>query len=147
MPVSVTSVPEPNKENEREKFERADVHVFVNSSEEEEIDDENIPAGYQPLNAVADQLDISSDEEDISDDDTDQQSLETAVESSPTAANRPLCINTDLIRDVMKNIKLDESKIPKWAVEISDSKWNEVVKQTITTGDESENANTSANDV
>nr|XP_009859704.1 male-enhanced antigen 1 [Ciona intestinalis] len=144
MPASVTSVPEPNKENEQEKFERADVHVFVNSSEEEEIDDENIPTGYQPLNAVADQLDISSDEEGSSSDDNNEQSVETAAESLETEA---LSINTDLIRDVMKNIKLDESKIPKWAVEISDSKWNEVVKQTITTVGETENVGTSANDV
>ena len=34
----------------------------------------------------------------------------------------------------MKNVKLDLSSIPLWAREISDSAWDEVVKQTVTKG-------------
>ena len=40
-------------------------------------------------------------------------------------------LNLDLVKNAMKNVKLDVASIPLWAKEISESAWNEVVQRTV----------------
>nr|CAB3263716.1 male-enhanced antigen 1-like [Phallusia mammillata] len=139
MPVESALVPEPEpKANKDDENELVNVQQFQfaveSSSEEEEDNDDNElqNAGYEPLSmveAVDDAEHVSSDEEIV----------ENSQEEQP---QRELSVNTDLVKVAMKNIHLDEANIPAWAKDISDTAWDDFVKQTICKDSIDSNENT-----
>ncbi|XP_076817518.1 uncharacterized protein LOC143463045 [Clavelina lepadiformis] len=128
MPLLGSLVPEPeaSKEEEDLREQMNQVHVAAISTDEDnddDLDDNPENNGYQPIpSALSDPVDLSSDEEELP---------PTYKEEQP----RELKVDSDLVKDAMKHVKLSVSSIPPWAKEISNSAWNEVVRKTITGGD------------
>lgn len=131
MPFCVPE-PEPNKsEAEQDASHMNQVGLIVPSSDEEnEEEDQPHLNGYEPLPVIEDNE--SSDEEEVE---------QPVVENS--TPQKTFEIDQDLVRHMMKNVKLDLTSIPPWAKEISDSAWKEVVHQAV--GKETAAANNNTN--
>merc|ERR1719259_122743 len=119
MVVSTSQTPEPKQPTEKV------VEKIVSNlpSSEEESEDEIEINNYQPLPTNDFELDlmISSEEEDA-EEGTDE-------DDEKDSTKRELDLDPNLILNTMQKITLKETSIPSWAKDLSDAKWNEIVKK------------------
>jgi len=99
-------------ESKLNDLQYADVNVQLNfSSSDESDDDQNDLNYYQAL--PSHDIEVKNEiEEDIDEDLKNERQLE---------------VNTELVLDAMKNVKLEPGAIPEWAKSLSDDNWKEVL--------------------
>jgi len=115
--------------------------VNIQSSDENDEDEEDEGwdvvmsyVNYQPLSTdggAPNDGDISDGSwwADSSDDEEEDSSKKCETKKSEETSKRELKVDTGLVLNAMKNIKLDTSAIPPWAKEMSDGKWDKLIEK------------------